>query len=181
MTKRNGHTRRRQPGAAAAPSPAAPLGGAVLKLALAAACVAAYAQRLGRSFDGEALARTLSTSSGGWAPDPAPATLLRGLHRACDFEAVNASAVDAASFERTLRRSETPVLLRGAAAGWAARRRWTRVGLAAAYGARATQFGPGSDVVYAGGGGVGFATVGGLLAAVPSPESLKPNISLRLR
>ena len=128
-----------------------------------------------------ALAEALSGSSGGWAPDPVPRELLRGLGVGrggsfCEFAVVNASDLDSGRFEREFR-GRVPVVVRGGASSWPATKRWVRESLESKYGARATQYGAGSDIIYAGGGSTSHTTFGDFLGHVSASTASLANDS----
>ena len=109
----------KQDAAKAPPNPQKNASPLLVAVALAVAGVAAFVARAPSPSADDALAAlsaALASGSGGWAADVAPRQLLTGLagRSFCDFDVVNASALDAAAVER-YRRTRTPVLLRGAA------------------------------------------------------------------
>ena len=178
--------KRARPGGGEAPRPTEASGAAGRSGLLATAVALAVAvgvgvARRGTSSAGEAghleaLASSLvGEASGGWAADVAPLELLEGLGENggtwCDFAVVNASDLDATRFERDFRSRGAPVVVRGGAARWGARSRWAKEALRASYGVRATQYGPGSDIIYAGGGDSNRATLRQLLDRVDNASA----------
>ena len=171
----------KQVAAKAPPHPQKNASPLLVAVALAVAGVAAFVARARSPSADDALAAlsaALASDSGGWAADVAPRQLLAGLagRSFCDFDVVNASALDAAALER-YRRTRTPVLLRGAASRWKAGRRWRKETLREAYAGRATQYGAGSDIVFAGGGVTNHATLRALLDRVDAATAALANDS----
>ncbi|KAJ1459624.1 hypothetical protein M885DRAFT_46804 [Pelagophyceae sp. CCMP2097] len=123
--------------------------------------VASSAFGVGSSF-GVASSTFGVAGSGGWVADADVSELLFGVKTRCDIDVIDATDLDADTFERRYR-AQRPVLIAGGAADWPARARWHKAALVDAYGDRPTQCGAGSDVVYAGGGSTGFTTLRALV------------------